>query len=328
VFVANWARGLYVSDDNGESWRQINFEIGETKPIINCVAIDSKGQLFVGTNFEGIFTSTNNGDSWNKISSLDANSIYIDENDDIYAVLWWGGIYRSTDSGTSWTQIMSGIRLRAIALNSKSELFVATWGDGVFRSKDGGNSWEQVNSGLTNLHLQSIAINSNDEILVGTVDYIRAGGVFLSDNNGESWDEINSGLANTFVHALSLDPNGYIFAGTYGGVFRSMTSTTSVERIEEGLPGSFSLLQNYPNPFNPSTTISYYLDRNTKVVLKVHNLIGQEIITLVDEYQRAGLNSIFWNGKNNLGQNITSGIYIYKLQAGKYIHSKKMLLMK
>ena len=108
------------------------------------------------------------------------------------------------------------------------------------------------------------------------------------------------------------------------GSFEHSASVTAVI----GIPKTFSLQQNFPNPFNPSTTINYDLQENTRVVLKIYNLIGHEIRTLVHEQQSAGFKSVVWDGKDNHGQIVTTGIYVYQLQASDKRDKKKMLFLK
>jgi len=94
------------------------------------------------------------------------------------------------------------------------------------------------------------------------------------------------------------------------------------------IPSEFELWQNYPNPFNPVTTIPYDLPKATKVDLTVYNLLGQEIIKLVDQYQSPGQKNVSWNGRNNYGHQVASGIYIYHLKAGENMAVRKMVLVK
>jgi len=91
---------------------------------------------------------------------------------------------------------------------------------------------------------------------------------------------------------------------------------------------TYSLQQNYPNPFNPSTTIQYSLPTAEHVSLKIYNLLGQEVITLVDELQDAGYKQTTWNGKDTYGNQNVSGVYIYRLQTDKFVQTKKMILLK
>ncbi len=94
-------------------------------------------------------------------------------------------------------------------------------------------------------------------------------------------------------------------------------------------PKHFELSQNYPNPFNPTTTIKYALKEDVKVSLKIYNSLGQEVRTLVNEHQNAGFKEIMWDGKNNQGSAVPSGIYMYRLVAGsKFVKANKMTLMK
>ncbi len=93
-------------------------------------------------------------------------------------------------------------------------------------------------------------------------------------------------------------------------------------------PLSYELYANYPNPFNPNTTIKYDLKENAKVTLKIFNSIGQEVGILVNTQQSSGNHSVIWDGKNNQGQRVTSGVYFYRLQAGDFVKTRKMVLLK
>ncbi len=93
------------------------------------------------------------------------------------------------------------------------------------------------------------------------------------------------------------------------------------------VPKSFILHQNYPNPFNPSTNISYQLSKPSHVVLTIYNLLGQEINSLVNEIQAPGAISVSWNGRNEVGERVGSGVYFYQLQVNAEIQIKKMLLL-
>ncbi|MFQ6032380.1 MAG: FlgD immunoglobulin-like domain containing protein, partial [Candidatus Zixiibacteriota bacterium] len=93
-------------------------------------------------------------------------------------------------------------------------------------------------------------------------------------------------------------------------------------------PKEFALMQNYPNPFNPETEISYTLPHDSHVKLVIYNVKGQKVKTLVEEYQAAGHKTVRWDGTDDNGNKLASGIYFYRLQAGDFVQSKKMVLMK
>jgi len=101
---------------------------------------------------------------------------------------------------------------------------------------------------------------------------------------------------------------------------------------EEGsnkLPETFDLMQNYPNPFNPETSIKYQLPENCTVSLKIFNVLGQEVRTLINNNEKkSGYYSIKWDGRDNYGIAVSSGIYIYRIKAGNFVRSKRMVLIK
>jgi hypothetical protein len=97
---------------------------------------------------------------------------------------------------------------------------------------------------------------------------------------------------------------------------------------ESFVPKDFSLSQNLPNPFNPQTEISYDLPNACHVKLSIYNLLGQKIKTVVDEYQTTGQKTVHWDGRDDRGNEVASGIYFYRIQAGDFTDAKKMMLMK
>lgn len=94
------------------------------------------------------------------------------------------------------------------------------------------------------------------------------------------------------------------------------------------LPTEFSLSQNVPNPFNPSTQVSFALPTAAKVNLSIYNVLGQHVKTLVDTDMRAGYQTVTWDGTDNTGHTVASGVYFYKLNAGDFTATKKMLMLK
>ncbi|MEJ2628732.1 MAG: FlgD immunoglobulin-like domain containing protein, partial [bacterium] len=103
---------------------------------------------------------------------------------------------------------------------------------------------------------------------------------------------------------------------------------TGVENTQEILPNNFALLQNHPNPFNPETSITYALPKAAQVKITVYNLMGQPVRTLVNTKVSAGTHEVIWNAKNDSGQPVPTGMYIYLLKCDAYTKMRKMLLMK
>jgi hypothetical protein len=127
------------------------------------------------------------------------------------------------------------------------------------------------------------------------------------------------------VGVLTQHCSSVPYAGGYQLIPRDSADITTLTAVEDNESKLFKhqLFQNYPNPFNPSTTISYYIPKEENVVLKLYNILGQEIKTLVNERQSLGQHSIKF-----FGNNISSGIYFYRLIAGSFSISKKMIIMK
>jgi len=94
------------------------------------------------------------------------------------------------------------------------------------------------------------------------------------------------------------------------------------------IPDEYALFHNYPNPFNPSTMIEYALPQESKVYLVIYDILGRHVKTLVNQTQEAGFKSIRWNGKNDMGQQVSAGVYFFRIQAGHYMKTRKMILLK
>jgi len=97
---------------------------------------------------------------------------------------------------------------------------------------------------------------------------------------------------------------------------------------EVPVPKVFALYQNYPNPFNPRTVIRYQLPQPGKVSIQIYNILGQMVKTLIDENMEAGYHRAIWDGRNQHGIGMASGVYFYRIEAGKYHDVKKMLILK
>ncbi len=128
----------------------------------------------------------------------------------------------------------------------------------------------------------------------------------------------------------------YIFSSSPGGKaqeFRIIAGTSNFvgenTTIGVEIPETFELVQNFPNPFNPSTTIRFGLPQSSRVVLKIYNVLGQEVATLLDGVEKvAGNHNVVWDGKDQLGRAVSSGIYLYQMRAGNVVLTRKMTLLK
>jgi hypothetical protein len=141
--------------------------------------------------------------------------------------------------------------------------------------------------------------------------------------------EINPFVSENPSHELNLVYNDYS-----SGVPEVKTISPEFEggtiswRVGPAIPDKFALDQNVPNPFNPDTKISYALPEAGFVNVEIYNILGQKVKTLVNEYQDAGSYSVTWNGDDEYGSTVASGVYFYRFNSGQYKDIKKMVLMK
>ena len=126
---------------------------------------------------------------------------------------------------------------------------------------------------------------------------------------------------------ISVDGNIIYANGRDGFYILQNHLLTNVEENEK-IPIEFLLYQNYPNPFNPTTTIKYSIPKLSFVTIKIYDVLGSEVATLVNEEKPAGTYEIEFNGHSDEGQNLTSGVYFYSLRAGSFVQTRKMILIK
>ena len=123
-------------------------------------------------------------------------------------------------------------------------------------------------------------------------------------------------------------PPSHIFQASVGELQAFPIIPISVEDDITGISLEYFLNQNYPNPFNPVTTIKYGLPKKSNITLIIYSLIGREIIRWDEQNIHAGLYEKVWDGRNKYGESVASGIYFYRLRAGDYIETKKMVLLR
>ena len=161
----------------------------------------------------------------------------------------------------------------------------------------------------------------------------RASGNQQKDNG--SWQKIGfvSGSGN------SNSPNSYSFSDQPQGGTSFSYRLKQIDNdgnykyydaitVTLNNPKTAELMQNSPNPFNPSTAIKFYIPNNSDVSIKIYDMLGRKVATLINNQEKAGYHIVYWNGRDRYGNNASSGVYIYRLTAGNFSETKKMMLMK
>ena len=165
------------------------------------------------------------------------------------------------------------------------------------------------------------------------------GGGFTLNNSSSDWisievpieysiDKVPSYAYIQFALLDSSDNDLTTIGSTVKIDHLSLEGAVTSVALNDNTPLTFALDQNYPNPFNPSTIISYALPQASHVTIKIYDMLGREIKTLVNSEQNAGILNIQWNGDNNFGSKVSTGAYIYMIQAGDFFQAKKMILLK
>lgn len=295
---------LYRTTDGGESWLDVS-----------AFAVTNHG-----LNLEFAFDPT------------DSNKIYVTGDNSIYQTF-----YVSNNRGNYWQAISESPAKRIIFPFIGEETHIMLYRFELFKSVDGGISWDGP---IGNLITQIV---SNDERKPETLiangylsTEIGEYRIFISEDVGQNWEKIDGSeeLNLNFSEpqpkeSLIFDyEKSTIFTGTKGGGLYKYNLITSLEADKTLLSKEYRLEQNYPNPFNPNTVISYTIGTGqlavrSNVELKVYDILGKEIQTLVNKTQQPGTYKVEFSGAG-----LPSGIYVYKLTAGAKSLSRKMLLLK
>ena len=316
--------GVYKSVDNGNTWTKVWDAISSG---MNCLYIDQQNVIYVGMNYYdsqgGIFRSEDGGNTWTNIFELPANIYEIVKlNNGRILAASYGQIYFSDDNGVNWNSTSSGLvqaTISDIALNQENEIFITTLGYGIYKSIDNGLTWiTKMGAGWD---FSCLKISRDGKIYAAT----QGNWLYESDDNGDNWFLVNGGLNDSkYILSLEITKSGFLFAGMdYYGIYKSANKVVTTLNEENTVPSKFELMQNYPNPFNPSTSIEYSVPSNEYVLLKVYDLLGNEVNTLVNERQSAGNYEVNFDASN-----LASGIYFYRIQSGSFIQTKKLMLLK
>jgi len=340
VVLAGTRNGIFVSSNHGDSWVQSNFNplYGETFAflVVDTLIFAGTDAVLWDIDSGGIFLSTNYGQSWVRSDSgLEEGNgsrrvkSFAKIGSTLFAGTYGDGVFYSTDMGKNWINPTNGGGKAYSLAVIDSTLFMGNSSGYPQRTFDMGNNWSVSDSGFSMYGVPYLAAADNI-LIAGTV----LNGIYFSSNMGDYWKQTNEGLDSTNpslsygITSIAII-NNYVFAGNgYGLWRRPLSEITSVEKLNPASPKEFELNQNYPNPFNPTTIISYHLSAASDINLKIYDILGREIIVLVNERQTAGEHSVRFSAKGGNGTNLPSGVYFYRLTANGYNAVKKMLLIR
>ena len=337
--TASWY-GIQRSFDLGMNWQWVY-------PYIAATALEylNDGSVLAGELFDPLncvlYKSTDDGNSWFNTNTFSGPNEFtdfvLDTNDDIYVSIMGTqqGVYLSITSGSSWDfKGLSNVDVICLAIDSSGYVYAGTGSNGIFRMP-GRTTPVELISFIADVFKNEVKLNwsTATETNNSGFEILRFA---QNDNNG--WNKIG------FVpgHGTTTKTQHYSFTDNnvkpckyqyklkqidYDGSFEY----SQIVEVEVPFVNEFSLSQNYPNPFNPVTKIKYNIPSVTlrqaqsdiKVTLKVYDILGREVATLVNEEKPAGEYEVEFNG---IG--LPSGIYFYQLKAGEYSETRKMILIK
>jgi len=287
--------GVYLSTNQGAMWQPVNS--GLTDSIIQSFTVYGEN-IFVGTHTGGVFLSTNNGTNWEAINTgltnLDIKSLAVDE-----TYIYAGAAGLGVGENGVWRRALSEINIIPIPVELSS--FTASTSKYSVTL-----NWTTATE-LNNLgfEIQRLSIEDVWEKIVFVDGYGTT-----TEIHKYSYVDANLTPAKYLYRLKQID-----FDGQY-------EYSDEIE-VEVNGPLTFALGQNYPNPFNPTTIINFQIPELSFVTIKIYDVLGNEITTLINEEKTAG------NYEVSFGvTNIPSGIYFYQLQAGSFVETKKMVLMK
>ncbi len=244
-------------------------------------------------------------------------------------------IYHSTDRGLHWTSS----QLNTVSGNSSSAyLAFGSETNGVFvgldgtraYTNDGGVTWTVANNIAPKLRFVTNVPGAETYVAVGST-----GAGLITKDGGVTWTEL-TGAPSLHLYGVEASANAVWACGNSGTIIK-MNVTTDVDENRSAIPQVFELSQNYPNPFNPITKIKYTIPAHTslftsrermsegqvRVMLRVYDIIGNEVSTLVNEEQSAGEYEVKFSAEQ-----LSSGVYFYKLSVGEKSESRKMIYFK
>ncbi len=282
-----------------------------------------------------IFKTTNGGFSWDSmvVNVAEINSMYfINETTGWVTgeLLSGDAIHKSSSEGFNWEQqyFSPYDNLKSIFFIDSLNGWVGSPKSGIFpnfttiyKTTNAGVNWYDPYRSTSNISYSIYFANMNKGWAAG--DY---GLIHFTSNGGLNWIAQTPPTANRIYRSINFTDslNGWV-VGDSGIILKTTTGgvLTDFTNISSEIPEKFSLLQNYPNPFNLNTIINYQLSIFSFVSLKVYDVLGNEVAALVYEKQNAGIYSVEFDGSG-----FSSGVYLYRLEAGDFSETKRMVFLK
>lgn len=342
-YTANSYGMAAKTTDGGKTWARVINDTTDAAFVNYSVYFVNENLGFVvgkaGSNVDVIYKTTDGGTTWDvkqKIVSANLRSVAFADaqvgaavGEKLKAVYtkdggstWQAAVFNNVPSGSSSAALRDVVFVdasNAIAVGDKI----------ILKSSDAGATWEYVSLSDLNQTLTAAAVKNNKCWAVGNkTSSPKSVALYQSLDNGTTWaNQVDYSIFDSTkaVNDVCITPNGSVFAGGAVSTIYTNAIPVSVEEENESLPSSFSLMQNYPNPFNPETTIKYSVSQSSFVTLKIYDVLGKEIASLVNVFMQPGQYSAKLSA-NNL--QLSSGIYFYRLTAGSYQSIKKMILVK
>lgn len=326
IIFACGENGIIIKSTNsGFSWN--NLSSGVNVRLNSIIFLNSLTGFSAG--FEGVILKTiNGGDSWTILSSgtdIQLNSVFFTSPYKGWSA-GYGGIFNTSDGGSSWQpQFIDGsLVLNSIYFTDSLHGWSAYYDNNTFgpenvRTTSGGLEW--INYSMNNSY--SISVFFTDNIkgwssgYYGMINFSTDGGVTWTNQSSGTSEHLNSVYFSNAYTGWCVGNSGIILKTTSAGVLTNFSDT------ENHIPEDFILEQNYPNPFNPSTIISYTIKSEDFVSLIVCDIQGKEVFVLINEKQRPGDYKVKFDPDN-----LSSGIYLYRLSAGSNSETKKMVLIR
>ncbi|MFA5012747.1 MAG: YCF48-related protein [Ignavibacteria bacterium] len=344
-YICGNRSAVYRTTNGGVNWDSLvipNMPAGIILSKVDFVNAQT-GWLFsryTAGNDSTIFKTTNSGTTWTKQkinANTTGNTIYsacmLDENNG-WLLSSRPRAWKTTNGGAVWDSTLLGDNYLAGSLydikmlNAQTGYCVGS-NNRVYKTTNGGATpWSNVSfSSTTVITNYAVEVRNQQEcVVMGTY-----GTGYYTSNGGLSWTKkfLQSSISDIYGSYLSQD--GILYAVTLldSYIFKnSSIFTTGINTVSENVPVTIRLKQNYPNPFNPRTVIGFQLPRHggsptSNVVIKIYDVTGREVQTLVNETLNAGDYKITFDGSG-----LTSGVYYYKITAGEFSETRKMILLK